>query len=238
MKKFIVTLLSITISLLSFGQDTIVFKVKHDSIMEVKLWTKYPGFVITKKGDTIKGYLMLKNLISNQDKVFFYKTENTDKKEAVKYKPKDLLAYKVGPRYYESFKFWPSEPTYVTNNTRGYHFILRIIDGPISLYRWYYEPVSVSEQRVHISFENPASTHVDLSFYEGNLYNVPLVKKYDKDIIFLKSGFRKNMLKLVSDYPELAKKIENKVYGWDDLDIIVREYNEWFLKNHPDWKKN
>ena len=63
-----------SISLMSSGQD---FK-------NVKLWTLYPGYVVTKENDTIKGYLMLKNLINNQDKAFYYKDKDTPKNDAVK----------------------------------------------------------------------------------------------------------------------------------------------------------
>lgn len=34
-----------------------------------------------------------------------------------------------------------------------------------------------------------------------------------------------------SDYPELAKKIENKEYTWKDLEEVVKIYNEWAEKN-------
>jgi hypothetical protein len=228
--------LLLTISLLFlfshilFAQDTIIFKAKHPE--KIKLFSLYPGYVITKKGDTLKGYLMLKNLISNQDKVWFYKTKDTPKKEAVKYKPKDIKAYKVGPRYYESHKFWPNVSTYVTNNTRGYHFILKVIDGPLSMYRWFYEDVATSDQRVNIDFSDPASFHLDLSFSENDLPAVPLVKKGDGEVIFLYHGFRKAMLKLVSDDPELAEKIKNKELGRNDLEQIIKEYNEWYLSHH------
>ncbi len=213
------------------AQDTVIMQAKHNE-NKIKLFSLYPGYVITKKGDTLKGYLMLKNLINNQDKVWFYKTKDTPKKNAVKYKPKDLLAYKAGPRYYESHKFWPNVPTYVTNNARGYHFILKVMDGPLSLYKWYYESTAVSDQRVNIDFENPSNIHLDLSFYEKDLNYVPLVKKENGEVIFLRSGFRKTMSKLLSDDPALADKIKNREYGKDDLETIVEEYNQWYKEKH------
>lgn len=97
-----------------------------DTTVKVKLWTIYPGYVVTKSGDTIKGYLKLKNLVNNQDKVLFYLHPN-DEKYTKKYKPKMLKAYKVGPRYYESFKFKPPV-TYAGNDANTYHFLLKLID--------------------------------------------------------------------------------------------------------------
>ena len=42
-------------------------------------------------------------------------------------------------------------------------------------------------------------------------------------------SFKKNILKLVGDYPELAAKIQNKEsgYGLLGIDKIVEEYNTW-----------
>jgi hypothetical protein len=43
-------------------------------------------------------------------------------------------------------------------------------------------------------------------------------------------SFKKNVLKLVGDYPELAAKIENKEkgYGLLNLQAIIDEYNAWY----------
>jgi len=229
MKRILFLLLFCSFSLMTSGQD---FK-------NVKLWTLYPGYVVTKENDTIRGYLMLKNLINNQDKVFYYKDMNTPKDDAVKYKPKDLKAYKVGPRYYASFKFRPSVSTYSANDARAYHFILRVIDGPFKLYRWYYETIEKSKSRVKTDKEHPLNTAVDLSFNEDELSHITLGRKLDGELIDFNStkylvGFKKNMSKLVSDYPELAKKIANKEEGYrhGDIEKIIKEYNEWYLKNH------
>jgi hypothetical protein len=107
----------------------------------VKLWTIYPGYVITNENDTIHGYIKLNNLIDNQRKALFYNSPD-DENYAEKYKPKDIKAYKVGPRYYESFKFWPE------TEARGVHFFLKIIDGPLSYYKWYYESTEDSKKRI------------------------------------------------------------------------------------------
>ncbi len=234
MKRLIAVILLIALTIVSKSQDLQKKPVNTDTTKPVKLFSLYPGYIITKKDDTIKGYLMLKNVISNQDKVWFYKTKETPKKDAVKYKPKDIKAYKVGPRFYESHKFWPNVPTYVTNNARGYHFILRKMDGKIKLYKWFYESTTRSEQRANIDFENPSKIKIDLSFSENDLPFVPLIKKDGEKIIFLNSGFRKNILKAVSDDKELYNKIKNKEPGYrskSDLEKIVREYNSRHKKN-------
>lgn len=62
-----------------------------------------PGFIITLQGDTVKGYLLNINLWLNQKMTFFY-TNPDDREGRVKYTPKEIRAYQVGPRYYESTK--------------------------------------------------------------------------------------------------------------------------------------
>jgi hypothetical protein len=60
----------------------------------------------------------------------------------------------------------------------------------------------------------------------------------DKKIVDVSSmvmGFPKKMSEYVKDYPELAAKITNKEkgYGFTNINAVVREYNEWYLKKDP-----
>jgi len=197
---------------------------------EVKLWTIYPGYVITHKNDTIQGYIKLNNLINNQKKAFFYNHPD-DEKETEKYKPKDIKAYKVGPRYYESFKFWPE------TEARGVHLFLKVIDGPISFYKWYYESVEESKKRIQV--ENDKITKIDLSFSEANLSTELIAIKLggepeQLDKLKYLTNFKKNMSSYLEDYPELASKIANKEEGYrfGNIEEIIREYNAWYMKNH------
>jgi hypothetical protein len=208
-----------------------------DTTVRVKLWSLYPGYVVTQNGDTLHGYLLLKNLAANQDKVFFYEHAG-DKKYSVKYKPKDLKAYKVGPRYYESWKFKPPA-TASANDARTWHFILKVIDGPFSLYKWYYETLEQSKARLKIDKDQPIQGSVDLSFSEKDLHVenyglTPAGEFIDLGSLKILTNFKKNMSKLVADDTELAAKIRNKEkgYGYYDLDRIISEYNAWYLKNN------
>lgn len=197
---------------------------------EVKLWTIYPGYVITHSDDTIHGYIKLNNLANNQQKAFFYSNPD-DEDYTVKYKPKDIKAYKVGPRYYESFKFWPE------TEDRGMHFFLKVIDGPISFYKWYYEPVEQSKNRIQI--DDDGISKIDLSFSEANLSTELIGIKLggepeQLDKLKYITNFKKNMSKYLEDYPELATKIANKEEGYssENIEEIIIEYNDWYLKNH------
>ncbi len=197
---------------------------------EVKLWTIYPGYVVTNDDDTIHGYIKLNNYVDNQRKALFYNNP-ADEKFAVRYRAKDIKAYKVGPRYYESFKFWPK------TEARGVHFFLKVIEGPVSFYKWYYEPVEDSKKR--IQFDDDGITKIDLSFSEAKLSTQLIAVKLDGepealDNLKYATNFKKNMSKYLEDYPELASKIANKEEGYrfGNIEDIIREYNTWYLKNH------
>ncbi len=197
----------------------------------VKLWTKYPGWVLKSENDTIHGYIMLKNLVNNQEKALYY-SNLKDEKPTEKYKPKEIKAYRVGPRYYESVKCWPA------NEANTWHFLLKIVDGPISIYRWYYEPESKSKMRVQVDKNDIKNSKIDLGFSEDELSSETFVIKLKgkpQSLTKMKfiTNFRKNMSKLVNEDEELVKKIMNKEQGYQigDEDKIIREFNQWYLKN-------
>ena len=50
-------------------------------------------------------------------------------------------------------------------------------------------------------------------------------------------GFKKKMSEYVSDYPELAKKIEKKEKGYGAMGHyqIVDEYNAWYIEQHSEF---
>src|SRR5665647_3850986 len=79
-----------------------VLSCAQGSQPEPKRGSVLPGFIITLQGDTVKGYLLNINLWLNQKMTFLYKDPD-DREGRVKYKPKEIRAYQVGLRYYESF---------------------------------------------------------------------------------------------------------------------------------------
>lgn len=234
MRRFVFLMMALTLWSALMNKS-----IGQNDAAKVKLWTVYPGHIVTPENDTIQGYLMLKNLVANQDMVIFYKDSAHNKKDAVKYKPKKLKAYQVGPRKYESFKFKPGVSTYAGNDARTWHFILKVIDGPFSLYKWYYETIERSKERLKIKDNDIKGVQIDLSFNEDELKYITLGRKLNGDLVDFNSlkmltGFKKHMSKLVSDDHELAEKIARKDIGYrsTDLEKIVNEYNEWYLKNN------
>ena len=161
---------------------------------------------------------------------FFYKDPD-DREGRIKYKPKEIRAYKVGPRYYESI----DHP--FTNSIRSDNFLLRKVDGPVKYYVWYYD-----EDKTKIAGWDKitlADLEKALLFDESELWKDEFAKKGIEetltsfDLKFLMK-FAKNMSEYVRDDAELSKKIANKTEGYKNINIeaIIREYNEWYLKNH------
>ncbi|MBN2173267.1 MAG: hypothetical protein JW731_03995 [Bacteroidales bacterium] len=215
-----------------FGLFSGTFLFAQTRYESVQLWTNYPGYIVTWENDTVYGFIKLSNLVNNQKKAMFYK--NADDADPVeKYKPKDIKAFKVGPREYESYKY------HVTNETKGFHFFLKVIEGPICMFKWYFEPESRQQERVEIDEDDVLNSKIDLSFNEADLSSNDFMKKQDGEFVCLSSlkfgtNFKKNMSEYVSDFPELAEKIASKEEGYRSIDRekIILEYNEWFLKSH------
>jgi len=194
----------------------------------VRLWTRYPGYVITLEGDTIKGALLLRNKISNQSKVFFFKDMDADEPQA-KYHAKDIRGYQVGPRTYCSLKFSGQ------NAMRNHNFLLVVVEGPLTLYKWYYDDT----ERLKIDDGDVWNAKIDLSFDEKGLSYQSVLTMPDGRLIDLSDmkyvlGFKKNMSKLLSDCTELADHIARKDKGYtlDDMEAIAGEYNTWYLREH------
>ncbi len=221
MKKLFLIFVSVILVLpmISFGQD---------SSEPIKLWTIYPGYIITKSNDTIQGYLMLKNKISNQGKVFFFDTPDAEKPSA-KYNPKDIKGYKVANRVYETMKY---SPEYTTMN---YSFLLRTVDGKVKFFKSYFD----DKERIKIDENDIWNSKIDFYFSEDELKEVWLGTKDGKKIENFNSfgyllNFSKNMSKFLSDCPEIANKIKNKEPGYEygNLEKIIREYNEKCCKSN------
>lgn len=194
----------------------------------LKQATLYPGYIVTNQQDTIKGYLYLSNIAANQYRAFYFKSPD-DPESKVKYKPKDLKAYKVGSRLYESFEF------NATNAMHKRNFFLKVIDGPISLYRWYYEPESRSSKRLMIDEEDLLNSTIDLSFDESDLTGQNIVIKMGSEPINLTAPkylmkFKKNMAALVEENEEIVGKIQRKEKGYTFgyQEQIIKEYNQGY----------
>lgn len=224
MKCLSFNLLVLLLSILPYSVSS------QDNSAEPERGSIMPGFIINLQGDTIKGYLLNINLWLNQKMTFFY-TDPEDHEGRIRYTPKEIKAYQVGRRYYESIK----HP--FTNSVRSENFLMRKVNGPIKYYIWYYDEdktrlmtldnISIADLGKAFLFDESELWKDEFAIRQGEqtltAFNLKFLLK-----------FSRNMAEYVGDNAELAKKIADKKEGYKNINIesIIREYNDWYLKNH------
>jgi hypothetical protein len=177
----------------------------------------YPGYIIKTNGEKIEGYLKAlprgpqeggELWPSNQTRCDFF-SDPKNKKTKVVYKPADLQGYKIADKYYKSIPYSGGLTSKVSN------FCLQTSTGRISSYVWY-------------NF-----VEANKKWEEKTLIQKGDEKPIDQSMLML--GFAKKMSEMVGDYAELAAKVANKEkgYGVGSIDAVIKEYNEWYAKNHP-----
>ena len=167
-----------------------------------KMYEIHPGYIIGLKNDTTHGFIMLNNRVENQKSVAFY-TDGTESKTRKVYNPNQLKGYLVGDKAYRSINYSGGL------SSKKQEFVLEVKPGRLA-------------QMVYYLSNSDAESEQQMVWYrEGE---DPL---QHKELVL---GFAKKMSRLVSDYPELAKKIEDKEEGYRIGKVfkIVDEYNQWW----------
>lgn len=189
---------------------------------------KYPGYVITKDGDKVKGFIKAGKRCStngmgnsNQNFCAFYSNEG-DKKPSAKYKPKDIQGYAIADKVYESIN-------YSGGLMKKPNFNLIVKEGAIKTYEWY----STVEGFLTISRQTGES---DKDF-DARRFNTKIIFAKTKDNPIAHSSmllkFSKKMSELVSENKELSTKVANKEKGYKLFSMfkIIEEYNVWAEEN-------
>lgn len=184
--------------------------------------TRIYGYVVTLDGDTLTGYVLNLNLWNNQMMTFLYQSMKTEDK-GTKYRAKDLLGYKTGPRVYERLKYSGLFSPY------KYNFFLKKLDGEIDLFVWYYN-TEVNKLMGSDALLTEASD--SFLIQEDNLWPQLVGRTAKGEIIEFGSlkfrpKFNRKMSHLVNDYPELSEKIlhEEEGYRFENLEDIIKTYN-------------
>lgn len=177
----------------------------------------YPGYIITLTGDTTKGYVEHGNRTSGQKNCIFY--TDASKRDKKKYKPADIKGYGVADKHYRTIAF--SGGLF----SKPLSFVLLLKPGRVSQFMYYSKKDNVSDFMG--KEETPAS-------YDARINTDEIVwQKLDEKPLQqaeLALGFAKKISNLLSDYPELAAKVENKEKGYGIMKIydIMDEYNAWW----------
>lgn len=167
-----------------------------------QLYSIYQGYIIGQKSDTTYGFIMLNNRMENQTGVAFYVDANNVKTRKL-YKPTDLKGYMVGEKTYHSINYSGG----LSNKKQ--EFVLEVKPGRLA-------------QMVYYLANTGAVADEQMVWYREGENPI----QHQEFIL----GFAKKMSKLVSDYPELAKKVEDKEKGYGIIKVfaIVDEYNKWW----------
>ena len=182
------------------------------------------GYVIMPGGDTVAGYILNLNLWNNQMMTIYF-TDLVNGGKGTKYRAKELLGYKVGPREYEQLKFAGLYSPY------KYNFFLRKISGAIDYYIWYYNNDVNTLLGTDVVLTEASDARL---INEADLWTQLIGRTENGEIIEFgsmkfKHNFEKHMSRLVEDYPALAEKIRKKEEGYhfENLEKIIQEYNSW-----------
>jgi len=114
---------------------------------------------------------------------------------------------------------------------------------------WLSKKVQKEEKFVVCSHYGPLLVYQVLSLPEGVEWadentgweKVEYMQKPGEDpvsVATLLLGFKKKMAEFVSDYPELSEKIAKKEKGYGSFNFhdIVKEYNDWYMSNNPEFQ--
>ena len=157
------------------------------------------GWILTKSGDSIIGFIQQKMVYSGTLK---YRINKSGKSKKLKAGDTELLH--VGKVTYQSLIY--------RNNT---YLMKQIINGEISLYS--------------IPLFDPDKSNFNRdSRYSNEEY---YLKRNDQVAKVRKDNFHNLMANYVAEYDELAKKLQNKEYTYNDLIDIVSDFNYWYNYN-------
>lgn len=181
----------------------------------------YEGYIITKEGERIDGFIKYRNRYVMQEEVIFYKSKSNPSSKK-KYMADDLMEYKVADKTYHCINY--SGGASVSKIRAN---LLINGEGCIKEYRWYerasgYNTLTRREGETDDEFLDRKFPPTTVYFKDGDEMAVT------KD--FFKDDFTKKMAAYVKDYKELYKKVKGGEKGYDklfNLEAIFKEYNEW-----------
>jgi hypothetical protein len=174
----------------------------------------YPGKIIFTNGEIVEG--MVQYPTKGSERTISFRKDKKSKK--VNYKGEEirtlLFPLEKGGQIEIDYKM---VITGLKFNTLTPVWLPVVKRGPATLYR------------LEITGRNSNGTFfVDISWYIFRSGEIGASKiSWTGFIGGNNAYFKKYAPEYFSDYPELAKKIEEKEYKYDDLVKVVEEYNQW-----------
>ncbi len=194
-----------------FSQDWSTDKYQYDEL--------YDGYVITKEGEKLGGYVKYRNRFIMQEEVIFYVTK--DGKGKKRYDAKDLLEYSVADKTYHCLRF---------SGETGYPEVRGLLvvkgEGCIKEYVWYdrasgYNTFTLMDGETEEDLAKRKFPPTTVYHKKGD--DLPVTNTYFKD------DFNKKMSTYIKDNKELARKVKSGASNYDkvmNIDAIFAEYNK------------
>ena len=168
------------------------------------------GYVVTLEKDTIHGVIEILDEVAYCREVRFKKS--TTESAVTTYKPRDLLAYKIKDDTYESYKDVHCILKSCNNNQLNEVFIKLIEEDVLKIFMY--------------------AANINSSYLYTIDY-IPLVQKKEFNPKPFKT--RRQIRKVVStyfaDYPELAQKLRDYTYKYENFEDVVADYSNWYKAN-------
>lgn len=183
---------------------------------EYKPDTRYPGYFINAKYDTIRGFILLKNKLDNQ-KIGVYSNDAKGEKIKIQLLPDEVHGYKFQDRVYTAVLYGEPDPLI-------YHFLLTLDERYLKLYQYFY--LSHDLYVKDVRGDHPA-TGYDEQYLQ---FEYVVIKKDQSQVVIInQNSLQKNANALFGDDAELIKKISDKEkgYHYTDFPAIIKEYNDW-----------
>ncbi|MCI4670699.1 MAG: hypothetical protein MRZ79_21370 [Bacteroidia bacterium] len=204
--SFIFTWVKIILSLtLAFTTSFLWAQENESTKIPKRKYAKYSfpeGYILSLDGDTTFGYIRQKDVFEDQKKIEFYDyygaktTYNAGYIKGYGYGEKHLIC-RPTPYFYSDLM----SDTII--------FMVRLIDGPAKLYRFY-------SRRNAFTLKNEAA------FFD-------FLEKPDKSLFEVSYAFRwKRLASAFKDHPKLSREILEGAYKPEDTESIVKYYNSWF----------
>lgn len=180
---------------------------------------RYEGYVITKEGEKIQGFVKYRNRYIMQEEVIFFSDKDNEKTKK-RYYTHELQGYAVGDKVYECLAY--SGGASVTEIRA-----LLVIRGTgcIKEYVWYdraagYTTMVLMDGETEEQLGTRKFPPTKIYYKTGDDIPVP-VKYFDED-------FDKKMALYIKENKELVKKVKAGTVGYNKpmyLDAIFKEFN-------------
>lgn len=179
------------------------------AIFDIQAQDYRPAIIYTRTADTIVCQIKVVDSYTNIGN-FHYKIEGEDKEQKI-YKD-DIDSIHIGNKRYVFLRIHYKYSAGVETK------VFQVLEeGFLTLY---------AKTFVKVQTLGPGGKVTG----EGGTYQDYFLKKQGVSDIkkINRVGFKKNILKYVDRDDVLYKKIRTKEYGYDQIELIIKEYNEWY----------